>query len=572
MKVKFVASVLMTMLFAAGAAADGKRVLVIMKSQGSYQNAKIVMDHKGQPGQVLDISVPHSVRSLAQVKGQVESKLDRLQSLVLKDATDADLAKLRENPNVAHVEEEIFHALPPKPAGRVSPLLKSAADIGPIQLDRVPLDQFSPGLKTPWGIRSVRAVEAWRDTRGGAGARVLVLDTGIDKDHVALVGNFEAGRDFVGDNQPNYPFNDTHGHGTHVAGTIAGIAMADGFTGVAPEATILAGRVCGSRGCSNIAIAQGVDWGVEQKVDVISMSLGGMWSTPGERLAISRAIEAGVTVVAASGNGGTSRVSFPAALPNVIAVGAIDEQLGRATFSQYGPELAIVAPGVAVASAVPMGSGRESDLRVSFANGETVSVVSSTFDGSAEMTEALENGVVAAGLGKPEEFASLDVKGKTVLILRGEIAFGDKVKNAMAAGARAVVIANNVPELLLGTLNLNGGRVEIPVFGTDQAAGERVMAALQKGENVRLRMAVNRTDYSAMDGTSMATPHVSGVVALMKAANKSLTPAQVREILVRTAKPLGPNDRNEFGAGLAMADAAVMAARNTVVEQPVVTP
>lgn len=67
------------------------------------------------------------------------------------------------------------------------------------------------------------------------------------------------------------------------------------------------------------------------------------------------------------------------------------------------------------------------------------------------------------------------------------------------------------------------------------------------------------TDYVAMDGTSMATPHVSGVVALMKAANKALTPVQVKDILKKTATVLSPNTNNEYGAGLVNAEAAVRA-------------
>lgn len=567
MSTKFVTSLMLTLLFAVGAAAEGKRLLVVMKSQDSYQSAKVLMGSQGGKEQILDISLPKSVRELATVGGKVEKNLDRIQSIVLKNASEADLANLRSNPNVAFVEEEVFHALPPKPFG-MGALTIASTEETPISTRRLPLENFRPSTSTPWGIGSVRAVESWTVSHGGQGARVLVLDTGIDKDHGSLADNFEAGRDFVGDNQPNYPFNDTHGHGTHTAGTIAGLAAENGFTGVAPEARILAGRVCGDRGCSNIAIAQGVDWGVEQKVDVISMSLGGMWSTPAERMAISRAIQAGVTVVAASGNSGTSRVSYPAALPDVIAVGAVDDKLQRAPFSQYGPELAVVAPGVAVTSAVPRGSGRETDFQITIDGGTAIKIESSTFQGAADLPTAVENTLVAAGLGKPEDFANIDVKGKFVFMFRGEIAFGDKVKNAIAAGATGAVIANNVPGLLHGTLAQDGSKVDVPVFGLDQDAGNQILAALNEGKTVQSRMFINRTDFSAMDGTSMATPHVSGVVALMKAANKYLTPAQVKQILRDTAKALGPNEANEYGFGLVVADAAVAMAKNTPVEEP----
>ncbi len=160
-----------------------------------------------------------------------------------------------------------------------------------------------------------------------------------------------------------------------------------GFTGVAPQAKILMGRVCSEQGCSNVAIAQGINWGITEKVDVISMSLGGMWSTPAERDAVLKADKAGVTVVAASGNNGSGKVSFPAALPSVIAVGAIDNTLKKADFSQYGPELAVVAPGVAVVSSVPQGTGREASVEISMDN-KAAKVNASTFQGAKEIFDS----------------------------------------------------------------------------------------------------------------------------------------------------------------------------------------
>ena len=155
---------------------------------------------------------------------------------------------------------------------------------------------------------------------------------------------FRSGQDFTGAST-GADFTDHVGHGTHCSGTIAGVMDSNGFTGVAPKAKILMGRVCSEEGCSSVAIAQGINWGITQKVDVISMSLGGAWSTPGERDAIAKADKAGLTVVAATGNDGTNKVSYPAALPTVIAVGAIDRNLNKADFSQYGPEVAVTEIG-----------------------------------------------------------------------------------------------------------------------------------------------------------------------------------------------------------------------------------
>lgn len=541
------------LLLALGAQAGSHRVLVVLKSPQAFKAVDSTFKAQGKfalNGFNLGFG---PAASLMQTGGQVEDSLSNIRTLVVK-VDDSQINQLKNNPDVALVEQEVFHPAP-RPfrgsptiigsvlkAGKKAPALQDGA--------------FTPGEGTPWGILAVKAPEAWETSHQGEGARVLVLDTGIDKDHPSLKDAFEQGKDFVGDHLTPYEFFDKIGHGSHVSGTIAGAMDATGFTGVAPKAKILMGRVCSEEGCSNIAIAQGVNWGIAQKVDVISMSLGGAWSTPAERTAIQQADAAGVTVVAASGNDGTNRVSYPAALPSVIAVGAIDNKLAKATFSQYGPELAIVAPGVAVISSVPQGSGRASDVKVTV-DGVTKSVASSTFTGAREVLSPESNSLVDAGLGKPEDFAKVDVKGKYALISRGEITFGDKVKNAMAAGAVGAVIYNNVPGLLQGALTQDGSVLDAAVFMVEQTVGQELVQALAAGKSVGATVVVKATDYASYDGTSMATPHVAGVVALIKATNKNLKPSEVKALIQSTAKALSPNTNNEFGAGLINAEDAV---------------
>jgi serine protease len=391
----------------------------------------------------------------------------------------------------------------------------------------------------------------------------MVLDTGIDKDHPALRDNFEKGRDFTGEEGAPYPFVDLVGHGTHCAGTIAGVRMGSGFSGVAPKAKILAGRVCGERGCSSIAVAAGMNWAITEKVDLISMSLGGTKPTGIERRAVEAVDKAGITIVAASGNDGVPKVGFPAAFAPVVAVGAIDSTLAKAKFSQWGPELALVAPGVDVVSSVPVGSGREAKVDL---NQKTV--LSTSFSGSPEIAEAVSNDLVVSGLGKPENFSSA-VKGKFALIRRGEIPFADKVKNAIAAGALGAVIYNNEPGLMQGALTQDGSTVAIPVVMIEQSSGLQAEALIAQGMAVRATVQTMSTDYAAFAGTSMATPHVAGVVALMKTANKNLTPAEVKNILKSTATATAAsNTENEYGSGLLNAEKAVQAAEAMVVPVP----
>jgi serine protease len=286
------------------------------------------------------------------------------------------------------------------------------------------------------------------------------------------------------------------------------------------------------------------------------MSLGGARVTPLEQAALAKAEKVGVTVVAASGNDGTAIVSFPAAIETVIAVGATDIKNQKAKFSQWGPELDIVAPGVDVISSVPQGTGRASLVDLDLGNGYQ-RVNSTSFVGS----KAVENPIVGklkfVGLGKPEDFSNLDLNGFYALIKRGEITFVDKVKNALSAGAEGVIIFNNTEGLIQGSVTEDGSELTIPVVMIEQKVGETALSSLQAGKSVQIKVKTEKTDYAGFQGTSMATPHVSGVVALVKSAKKTLTPAQVRNIIKSTATPLAPNDQNQLGAGLVNAEKAV---------------
>lgn len=487
-------------------------------------------------------------RSLRQVDGRVEAVLPLLGGAVLEIQSATDFEKLQNHPSVEFVEREVIHPLPEPVRGK---FLQFAGREG-----LLPDLEMLNTLPMPYGIQMVKAPEVWTVVDEGSRSRVAVLDTGIDKDHPALKDNFETGKDHVGSPSGPYEFFDDHGHGTHVAGTIAAQKFEGGFAGVAPKAKILAGRVCGQIGCPNTSVARGIEWAVQNKVDVINMSLGGAISTQAERKAVQAAEAAGVIVVAASGNSGTGKVSFPAALPTVIAVGAVDSTKKKTTFSQWGPELDVVAPGAGVVSSVPVGTGRDS--RVTLITGENSEKVNSTgFGGAKEAIQPVKGMLVDAGLGKKEDFAKVSVTGKFALIQRGEITFLEKVKNAADAGAQGVVLYNNAPGLVQGALTSDGSVLPVYVAMIEQKTGETIKGAIAGGQTVEAQIQTVRTDYAQFDGTSMASPHTAGVVALIRSANKNLTPAQVRDLLKSSAEALGPNSNNEYGAGLVNAQTAV---------------
>jgi serine protease len=540
-KVTRIGAVLLTALSVSFAAnAEGKRYLVKFKSAQTFK----AVTQKFERSNIFDTARVNGAR-LFNTNTAVTKSLDKVEMLVIESKDPAALKSLRANPNIALVEEEIFHPAP-------EPMATHGKSIQAVQ----PMARATD-IETPWGINSVKAPDAWNTTRG-AGARVMVLDTGLDNSHISIRDNFEKGKNFT--TNDIYDITDDVGHGTHVSGTILADGRMNGLVGVAPEAKLLMGKVCSARGCSSIALAEGINWAVEEAVDVVNMSLGGWFISEGEAQALIAAEKAGVFVAAASGNGGNELVSYPAAFISVLAVGATDMNNVKADFSQWGPELDVMGPGVDVLSSVPVGTGRTAIVMLDTGKG-LADIKSLPFVGSP-LRQDDQNELVFAGLGKPGDFKNIDVSGKFALISRGEITFADKVKNAINAGAAGVLIYNNAPGLLQGALSEDGSEVLIPAAMIEQTLGEEAKTALASGTTVRASLSIAPWDYAVFQGTSMATPHVAGVAALVRAANKNLTPEQVRDVLKGTAMALEPNDRNQYGSGLVNAAAGVARAQS----------
>ncbi|NUW46456.1 S8 family serine peptidase [Nonomuraea rhodomycinica] len=213
---------------------------------------------------------------------------------------------------------------------------------------------------------------AWRATRGG-GVTVAVLDSGVDPLHRDLAGSVTVGKDFTkGANPPGV--RPLRLHGTYMASLIAGHGHGPGGSrgviGVAPEAEILSVRVIledEERGFRVFdtdprfedVMARGIRYAVDRGADVINLSLSKDLPSREERAAIRYAIDRGVVLVAAAGNDGARRpgraapYSYPAAFPGVVAVGATDGRLRRATFSNGNSSVVVAAPGVDILGAGP---------------------------------------------------------------------------------------------------------------------------------------------------------------------------------------------------------------------------
>lgn len=209
---------------------------------------------------------------------------------------------------------------------------------------------------TAWGLTRINAPIVHAGGNMGAGVKVAVLDTGVDYTHADLDGNWAGGYDFI--NVDNDPMDDsTSGHGTHCAGIIAAERGNDtGVIGVAPLAQLYGVKVLDASGYGDYStIIQGLQWCVNNNIQIASMSLGGTVDSQILKDACAAAYTAGVLVVAAAGNSGmgTDTVQFPAKYDSVIAVGSTDSMNLRSSFSSTGPALELAAPGSGIYSTLP---------------------------------------------------------------------------------------------------------------------------------------------------------------------------------------------------------------------------
>lgn len=208
-----------------------------------------------------------------------------------------------------------------------------------------------PEANRQWGLRAVDYFKAVTipGFKNASDIKIAIIDSGIDSNHPDLIGSFSHNINFT----PLSPDDDS-GHGTHVAGIIAAVTNNGiGITGTCESKNLMILRGLTSPYYAT-AYYNALRYALSNGAQVINLSLGGPHD-PTEALLIKTAISKGIVVVAAMGNDylGGNPTSFPAALPDVIAVGASDETDARGAFSQTGSHIHLLAPGVNILSTVP---------------------------------------------------------------------------------------------------------------------------------------------------------------------------------------------------------------------------
>lgn len=206
------------------------------------------------------------------------------------------------------------------------------------------IDSLDKSFNIDWGVKIINAPKLWEHTKG-EGVKVAVIDTGIDMNHPDLKDKIKGTINIF--DKTTRDVTDVYGHGTHVAGLIAGES-----TGVAPNVDLYIANVLNDKGLGRVVdILDGVTYAINSNVDILCMSLGVNKELPQileER--IKKAVNKDIIVICATGNNGKQDVAYPASYDFVVGVGGVNQKLERADFSNYGFDMDIVAPAVDILS------------------------------------------------------------------------------------------------------------------------------------------------------------------------------------------------------------------------------
>ncbi|MEP7303574.1 MAG: S8 family serine peptidase [Caldimonas sp.] len=464
--------------------------------------------------------------AIAGAGGRVLLDLDEADGVAIELPASA-VAALRRSPHVEFVEDDpVRHAFRPPGSQVRRPALLPAR---------------SPE-QVPYGIPMVQA-DLVSDAL--ASDRMLcIIDSGIDRGHADLAG---ISVDGVNLTDSGRWFTDENSHGTHVAGIVAAVDNAIGVVGVLPHRRIslFIAKVFDAEGSApSSLIARAMLHCMRARANVVSMSLGGATTSRIEARVADLLARRNMLVIAAAGNEGDDTVSYPAGFASVVSVAAVDASKTVASFSQFNSDVELAGPGVDVLSTVPVGSQIGASLKVGATNYPVGELEGSPF---ATATGPL------ADFGFGDAPAAGSMSGKICLISRGAISFAAKVLNCQDSGGVGAVVYNNAPGDVNGTLGTTV--TTIPSVGALQTDGALMLGQL--GQPATVAVFPTRDAYAYYSGTSMSTPYVSGVAALVWSYFPHCTASEIRASLDKSAQDLGTPGRDVYyGFGLVQAKAA----------------
>ena len=462
------------------------------------------------------------VRSAVQaVGGQLHYEFDRVNAMAVS-VTSHEANQLATDPNVVSIEPD--------------PKRFPAAD-------PIPVVDPSEEQVMPYGIERVQAPLIWDAGYTGEGVTVCVIDTGLYWEHEDIDENFVLGG--TSQDPDSEWYQDGYGHGTHVAGTITAMDNEIGVIGVSPgKVSLYMVKVFGEDGLWTYAsdLIEAAFTCADNGANIISMSLSGSAGPKPEQKAFAALYEQGILSVAAASNDGTRQRVFPASYDSVISVAATDIANNVADFSNQNKWVELAAPGVGVLSTVPF-------IPASwlYVGDEEYQANPMEFSPYGTATGLLADG----GRCLPGDTPG-DWTGQVVLCERGDATFAEKVTTVMDGGGVAAVIYNSASGLFSGTLGEEGDW--ILAISMSQADGQAALAFLGQYAEVVSAPPTVGSGYEAWNGTSMATPHVSGVAALLWSSDPSLTNVEIRQAMDMTALDLGEPGRDiAYGYGLVQA-------------------
>lgn len=394
----------------------------------------------------------------------------------------------------------------------------------------------------------------------GEGVKIAVIDTGVDFNHPDLFGYGPDGKVIGGYNfiQEGQPPMDNNGHGTQVAGVIA----ADGeVKGMAPKAKILAYKVSeDGNAVSSDLIIKAIEKAIEDKANIINISLGVNKTNSQIEDAVTKALEKEIFVVTAAGNDG----------PKSGTIGSPGRNFGSVTVGATYNNLT---------------SSLVATLEV---NDKPYTVIPMV--GSTKLDNPISGEIVFGGYGKEDELSKINVTDSILLVERGSdiegelLYFSIKEKNAANAGAKALIVYNNEPGIFLGELTHefveSGYKPRIPVVSMDREEGLQIKKIIEEKNSASLHLffnpdfvahfssrgpvspfyikpdlvapgayintTQNNGGYNFTSGTSYAAPHVSGAAALLIQKNPGIHHHEIKSILMTTTEPVSDSYGNEF--------------------------